>query len=94
MHVNDADNGKLISFSPQRVESLRGHFVKVTFQPELKSSPVTGRLYNVDPHTGTVFLFDFLGGGDPKDDAMPFRIIMRHSIESFEGKHLSACGDG
>lgn len=68
----------------QTVERLRGQFFKVVFKPELCLSSVVGRLYNVDPTTGTIFLFD-LQGHARNEDETPFRVILQHAVESFAG---------
>lgn len=81
-------NPALVQFTPQTVKQLQGHFVQVFFNPELKLSPLTARLYNLDPDTGTVFLFDVLEHEQQQsaDDGISFRVVMQHAIEYMESK--------
>lgn len=68
------------NLSPIGVEKLRGHFVHLLFK--LPIDPIVGRLYNIDPTTGTVFLFDIQGQSMSEVDEVSFKIVLKHSIES------------
>jgi hypothetical protein len=56
---------------PSEVENARGGLVLIEFKDSIKLASIEGRLYNIDPTTGSVALF--LEGSK-------VRIIPNHSI--------------
>ena len=81
--------------NPIDAEKMRGHFVCVAFNPELRLPSVVGRLYNIDPSTGTIFLFNVKNEAKVNEqEVTPFRIIMKHAVSSVTGEslHVLYCG--
>jgi hypothetical protein len=67
--------------SVSEAEAARGKIVLVVFAPDVDHEPIEGRLFNIDPATGTVILVH-------EEDAKPaFTVLYYDAIESVKGKH-------
>jgi hypothetical protein len=67
--------------SVSEAEAARGKTVLVVFAPDVDHEPIEGRLFNIDPATGTVILVH-------EEDAKPaFTVLYYDAIESVKGKH-------
>jgi hypothetical protein len=70
----------LSKYPPRVVDEIRGFLVFVVFKDDINIAPLEGHLFNIDPSTGTVFLFEDLEG-----DQIKFTSILCDSISSIEG---------
>lgn len=74
MENSDEING-LYGISLETIEMKRGHAISIMFKKTM--SPLVGYLWNIDPSSGTVFVFENL----EKEYAMMY-IVMSDSIFS------------
>lgn len=66
--------------TPTTSESSRGKDVLIVFKKSVDHAPLEGRLYNIDPKSGTVFLH--MIDENTQDESL--EIILNDAIESIE----------
>jgi hypothetical protein len=70
-----------MNVSVTEIEELRGRLILLVFNKDIDSLPYEGRLYNVDPSTGSIILFNYT-----EQSKVTFKVFPKNTIKSVHGE--------